>query len=159
MRDDVELDSLGQWAALPNGHNVPLLDAKAGAAMCVDVLVALLETAILLDVVEVVPPDDNGALHLSRSDEALEDLAADGNVAREGALLVHVVPLDRSVRGLNSQPNVLDPAHGLVLLCSGVALAGDEDGILGLVCLFVLCRVPPPHESLSNMMWAHHGGE
>jgi hypothetical protein len=153
MRDDIELHSFGQRAALPDGHNVTLFDTEARTAVSVDVLVTLLETTVLLDVVKVVPPHDNCALHLGGSDKALEDLAADGHVASEGALFVNIVPLDGGVRGLDSQSYVLDPTHGLNLLRSGVTLAGDEDGILRLVCLFVLYRVPPPHESLSNMMW------
>ncbi len=64
MGHDIELDCLGQRTALSNGHDVPLLHWETGAAMSVDVLVTLLETTVLLDVVEVVPAYDDGALHL-----------------------------------------------------------------------------------------------
>ena len=146
MGDDVELDSLGQGTALSDGHDVTLLHVEARAAVSVDGLVTLLETTVLPDVVKVVAPHDDGVLHLGGRDEALEDLSADGNVPGEGALLVDVVTLDGGVGGLDAQTDVLHPTHGLNLLGIDVALAGDEDGILGLVCLFVLYREPPPHE-------------
>jgi len=145
--DNVELDSLGQRTALSNGDNISLLDSEAGTAMGVDVLMTLLETTVLLDVVKVIPADDNGTLHLGGDDESLKDLSADGNISGEGALLVDVVSLDGSIGGLDAKTDVLDPTHGLHLLGDDIALAGDEDGILGLVCLFVLYREPPPHDN------------
>ncbi|KAL7554901.1 hypothetical protein ACHAWF_018449 [Thalassiosira exigua] len=153
---DVELDGLGQGTALPDGHDVALLHSEAGAAVSVDVLVTLLETAVLLDVVEVVPPHDDGALHLGGGDESLEDFPADGDVAGEGALLVHVGAFDGRVGGLDAEADVLDPAHGLHLLSVDIALARDENGILGLVGLFVLYRAPPPHDNGAHDVISHH---
>ena len=49
---------------------------------------SLLRT-VLGDVVEVVPSDDEGTGHLGGDNTASEDTATDGNVAREGALLVY----------------------------------------------------------------------
>ena len=43
---------------------------------------------VLGDVVEVVAADDDGAGHLGGDDTAGEDAATDGDIAREGALLV-----------------------------------------------------------------------
>ena len=48
---------------------------------------SLLRT-VLGDVVEVVASDDEGAGHLGGDDTAGEDAATDGDIAREGALLV-----------------------------------------------------------------------
>ena len=45
---------------------------------------------VLLDVVQVVATDDDGALHLGGLDDARQDATADGHVAGEGALLVDV---------------------------------------------------------------------
>jgi len=146
MSDNIELHSLGQGTALSNGHNISLLNSEGWCAVGVDVLVTLLETTVLLDVVKVVATDDDGALHLGGDDEPLEDLATDGNVTGEGALLVDVVALDRGVGGLDTQADILDPAHRFHLPGVG-ALAGDEDGILALVSLLVLYRVPPPHDN------------
>ena len=52
------------------------------------VLVTFLEPVVLLDVVEVVPPDDDCPLHLHLGDGAGQDAATDRHVAGEGALLV-----------------------------------------------------------------------
>ena len=57
------------------------------------VLVPLLEPVVLLDVVQVVPPDDAGAVHLQLGDDAGQDAPADGHLAGEGALLVNVLTL------------------------------------------------------------------
>merc|ERR1719231_2234763 len=62
--------------------------------MSSNVVVALLETVVLLDVVKVVTADDDGALHLGGLDNALEDTAADRHIAGEGALLVDIVAGD-----------------------------------------------------------------
>jgi len=57
------------------------------------VLVSLLEAVILLDVVQVIPSDDAGPVHLELGDDARQDAAANADVAGEGALLVDVVSL------------------------------------------------------------------
>ena len=51
----------------------------------------LLEPVVLLDVVQVVPPDDARLVHLQLGDDTGQDPAADGHLADEGALLVDVV--------------------------------------------------------------------
>ena len=147
MGHDIEFDGLGQRTALSDGHDVTLLHWETGAAMSVDVLVTLLETTVLRDVVEVVPAYDDGALHLRRDDESLQDLTTDGDVSSEGTLLVDVISLDGGVRGLDAKTDVLYPAHRLDLLGADAALACDEDGILGLVRPFVLYREPSPHDN------------
>jgi len=147
MGNNVELDSLGQRTTLSDGHNISFLNPEAWTAMSMDVLVTLLETTVLLDVVQVIPPHNHSTLHLRRGDKSLQDLSADRHVSSEGALLVNVVSLDGGIRGLDSQTNVLNPTHRLHLFGAGVTLTGDEDSILGLVCIFVLYRVPPPHDN------------
>jgi len=67
-----------------------------------DGVMALLEPVILLDVMQVITTDDDGPLHFSRDDNTLEDSAADGHIAREGALLVDVLTLDGGLRGLEA---------------------------------------------------------
>ena len=146
MGHDIELDSLSQRTALTDGHNVAFLHGETGATMSVDVLVTLLETTVLLDVVEVIPTNDNGALHLRGDDKPLQDLTTDGDVSGEGTLLVNVISLDGGVRGLDAKTDVLYPAHRFDLLGADAALACDEDCILGLVGSFVLYREPSPHD-------------
>jgi len=138
VRDDVEPDRLGQGAALSDRYDVPLLHGEGGGAVHGDVLVALLESAVLLDVVQVIPPDDDGALHLGRYDEPLQDAAADRNVPREGALLVDVISFDGGIGRFDSETDVLEEPHRLLALVPDGALSSDEDRILLLVRLFVL---------------------
>lgn len=57
--------------------------------------VALLETAVLADVMQVVTSDDDRTLHLQLLDDAGEDASADAHVAGERALLVDVGAIDR----------------------------------------------------------------
>jgi hypothetical protein len=64
--------------------------------------VSLLETLVLLDVVQVISAHDNGSSHLGRLDYSLQDSSSDGHVAGEGALLVDVVSLDGLSWGLES---------------------------------------------------------
>jgi len=47
------------------------------------VLVALLETVVLLDIVQVVLTDDDGVLHLGGLDHASDQLATDVHIACE----------------------------------------------------------------------------
>ena len=146
MSNDIELDSLGQRTALSNRHNITLLHGEAGAAMSMNVLMTLLETTVLGNVVKVIPTHDNRALHLGGDDKSLQNLTTDGNVAGEGTLLIDVVSFNGSIGGLDTQTDGLHPAHGLDFFGIDIALARDEDGILGLVGLFVLYREPSPHE-------------
>ncbi len=57
------------------------------------VLVPLLEPVVLLDVVQVVPPDDTGPVHLQLGDDSGQDAATDVHVAGEWTLLVDVLTL------------------------------------------------------------------
>ena len=64
LAEYVEAHGLGQGAALANGDDVTLLDAEARAAVGGQGLMALLEPIVLLDEVEVVTPNNDGAGHL-----------------------------------------------------------------------------------------------
>ena len=70
MSNHIELDCFSQGPTLSDGHNVSLLDREAGAAVRMDVLVAFLETTVLLDVMKVIPPHYDSALHLGGDDDA-----------------------------------------------------------------------------------------
>ena len=61
----VELDSLGECSALADSHDISFLDSwECWGTVSGKVLVSLLESVVLLDVMEVVPSDDDGSLHL-----------------------------------------------------------------------------------------------
>ena len=48
--------------------------------MCGEVVMSLLESVVLLDVVEVISSQDDGSGHLGGENDTLEDTAADGHV-------------------------------------------------------------------------------
>ncbi len=61
----VELNSLGEGSALSDSHDIAFLDSwECWGAVGSKVLVSLLESVVLLDVMEVVSSDDDCSLHL-----------------------------------------------------------------------------------------------
>ena len=58
------------------------------------VLVPLLEPVVFLDVVEVIPADDDGPGHLHLGDGSGQDAPTDRAVAGEGTLLVNERSID-----------------------------------------------------------------
>lgn len=114
--DDVEADGLGEGAALADSDDITNLDVEGGGAVGRDVGVALLETVVLADEVEVVAADDEGAGHLGGLDDTLEDGTTDGNVAGEGALLVNIGALNGGAGGLEAETNVAEVADAATLL-------------------------------------------
>ena len=58
------------------------------------VLVPLLEPVVFLDVVEVIPADDDGPGHLHLGDGSGQDAATDRAVTGEGTLLVNERSID-----------------------------------------------------------------
>ncbi len=72
---------------------------------------SLFESSVLSNVLEVVASANNSSLHLVGDDKALEDTAADGHVASEGALLVNVHTVDGSLGGLEAEADVLVVPH------------------------------------------------
>jgi hypothetical protein len=69
LADHVESDGLRERSALADGHDITNLHTESGRAMGRDGLVALLESVVLLDVVQVITSDDDGAGHLSRDND------------------------------------------------------------------------------------------
>ena len=74
LADHVEADGLGERSALADSDDVTDLDAERGRAVGGERLVALFESVVLLDIVQVVASDDDGALHLGRNDDTPEKL-------------------------------------------------------------------------------------
>ena len=76
-------------------------------------MVSLLETVVLLDVVEVVAANNDGSGHLVGNNHGSKDSTTDRNVASERALLVDV----SSVNGLlwcdETKADVLPPTLSL----------------------------------------------
>lgn len=95
MCDDVETDSLRKRAALSDSDNISVLDREGWGAVSSNILVPLLKTTVLLNVVQVVPSDDDCSLHLGGHDLTDQDSSSDGNISSEGALLVNIASLNR----------------------------------------------------------------
>ena len=111
--------------ALTNGDNIPRLNTdESRAQVGSQVLVPLLVPVVLLDEVQVFPPNDDGALHFGGDDDTGEDTATDVNGrGGEGALFVDVVTFDGFAGGFEAETDVLVPA-----LC-GHLFAGADFGV------------------------------
>ena len=70
-----------------------------------DIVVALLESPVLLDVMQEVVADDDCALHHRGNDHALQDPAANAHVPGEGPLLVNNVALLGLLGALDAETN------------------------------------------------------
>ena len=55
---------------------------------------SLLKSVVLLDVVKVVSPNDDGPLHLLALDNSRQDPPSDADITSERTLLVNVCPLN-----------------------------------------------------------------
>ena len=64
LADNVEADGLGKGSALADSHDISDAKTESGGAVSRDGLVALLESVVLLDKVEIITADDNSVLHL-----------------------------------------------------------------------------------------------
>ncbi len=105
------MDSLGEGTALANQHDISFLDGEGRGYVGRDVAVTLLVPVVLRHIVQVVTTYNHSALHLSRDDNALEDLATDGHARGEGTLAVNVVRLDGLLGSLEAKTNILVVPH------------------------------------------------
>ncbi len=103
-----------------------------------DVAVALLVPVVLGHIVQVVTSDDDGTLHLGGDDDALEDLAADGDAGGEGALAVDVVGLDGLLGSLEAKTDVLVVSDTRGSLLGEQFFGVEEDVVLFLEGTLVL---------------------
>jgi len=100
-----------------------------------DVAVTLLETVVLLDVVQVMLADNAGVGHLGGDNHTLKDTSTDGDVAGERAFLIDESAVLGFRRGLEAKTAIA----GVALL--GVLAGGfraQEDSALLLEGSFVL---------------------
>merc|ERR1719188_1350333 len=147
--EHVEADRLAQRPALAHGQNIALLHVEGRGAVRGQVGVALLKTVELLDVVEIVAPDNDSPLHLARDRHALQNFAADANVPRERALLVDKIAILGLLRRAEAEAHVAPVAKGLLAcLLPEQALRADKycvlllEGLLGLIHGRKRLRVP-----------------
>lgn len=65
---------------------------------------------VLGDKVEIIPANDDSAVHLCRNNTTSQDTTTDRHLARERALLVNISSINGFLRGLVAETNVLVPA-------------------------------------------------
>lgn len=107
--DNIESDCLGEGSALANSDDITDLGSAIGRTqMGGEVVMSLLEPVVLLDVVEIISSQDDGSSHFGGENDTLEDRSTDGHVRGEGALVVDVLALDGSLRGLEAYSNIRD---------------------------------------------------
>jgi len=107
--ENVESYGFGKRSALTNRHYVSTLHVpKSRGKMNRDVAMSFLESVVFLDVVEIIPSDDNRPLHLQLRYHPCQNPTSDRHVPREWTLLVYVRSVDCLPRGLKPKTNRLD---------------------------------------------------
>lgn len=106
--EDVEVDGFSEGPALADDDDVTFLDGEGRGAVHWDISVSLLVSVVFGDVVEIVSSDDDGSLHFCGDHNTLEDLASDGDVGGEGALLIDVFGFDGLFGGFESKADILE---------------------------------------------------
>ena len=139
MGDNIETDSLGKWAALSDRNDITILHIEGRRAVGGNILVSFFVTTVLGNVVQVIPSNDDSSLHLGGHDLSDQNSTTDGNITSEGAFLIDETSFDGSIRCLNSKTDTLDETHRLGTGITYSTLTCNEDRILFLVSLFVLC--------------------
>lgn len=115
--EHIEAHGFREWPALANGHNISSLNvSKARRQMHAQIPVALLETVVLADKVQIITTDHNRPLHLHLTDHSGQDTAADGDVAGEGAFLVDVGAADCLLGGLEAKTDAVVQTQALLLV-------------------------------------------
>merc|ERR1719270_1033861 len=88
----VEFHGLGKRSALSNGEDISNLDiSEAWRQMNRHVLVSLLESVVLLDIMEIITSHHHGSAHLHLGDHSGQNTSTDGNLASKGALFVLIL--------------------------------------------------------------------
>lgn len=70
------------------------------------VTVALLETVILSNIMEVISTDDNGSLHLHFDNCTTKNSTSDGDTAYKRTFLVDIFSLDSLTGNFEAQTNI-----------------------------------------------------
>jgi len=96
-----------------------------------DVLVTLLESTVLLDIVQVISANDDRLRHLCADAHSLEHASSDAHVSGERTFLVNVVSILGRSGGLETKTDVTVESRLLSFSLGKNSLLGtDEDGRL-----------------------------
>jgi len=85
--------------------------------------------SVLLDITEIVTTDNDGALHLSGNHQTLQNSSTNGNRGSERTLLINVLSVNSSLRGLDAQTHISVPTL-IGLLTKEMDLAVREHFLL-----------------------------
>lgn len=104
---DVEPHCLAERSAFSNCNDVTYSHVpEAWREVDRHVLMSLLKTVVLADVMQVIPPDDNGPLHLHLGHHTGQNPASDGHVSSERAFLINISAFNSISGGFEAQANV-----------------------------------------------------
>jgi len=107
--NDVESDGLRDWSALTNSDDVTGSNTRESwGEMGSKVMMSLLESVILLDVMEVISSEGNSTGHLSAKNDTFENSTSDGSGGSEWALFVNISSLHGGNWGLETYNECLD---------------------------------------------------
>ena len=132
--------------ALANRNNISLLHVEARRTMSGNVAMSLLVTtaqnrherlpSVLLDITQVITAHNNSTLHLGGNDQSLQNRSTNSHIRGERTLLIDILSVNSSSRGLNSQANVSIPT--LVSLLAKKMDLTIREFILLLECSLIL---------------------
>ena len=117
-------------------HITDLGSGESWGQMGWEVVMSLLESVVLLDVVQVISSQDDGSAHFVREDDTLEDSASDGHVRGEWALVINVVAFDGGSWGLEACKTMR--YYSLLTETDLLVESGAGDGLLSKNFLGVL---------------------
>ena len=102
-------NSLGDWSALSDGKDISNSDSlESWGKMSGKIVMSLLESVILLDVMEVISSEGNSTGHLSAKNDTFENSTSDANGGGEWALFIDVSSLDGGLWGFETYIECLD---------------------------------------------------
>ena len=92
--------------------------------------------SVLLDITQVITAYNNSTLHLGGDDQSLQNRSTNSHIRGERTLLIDILSVNSSSRGLNSQANVSIPT--LVSLLAKKMDLTIREFILLLECSLIL---------------------
>jgi len=107
---------------------VSLVQSEARGAVAGNISMAFLEPVVFLNVVQIIPSDDDSPLHFGGLDDAFQNAASNMDIAGERALLIHIHTVDGGWRGLEAQTNSF-VGQSLYLFEDGGIYGTDGEGV------------------------------
>jgi hypothetical protein len=113
--EDIEANSFRKRTTLASSDDVSVFDFEGRRAVDGSVGVALFETVVLLDVMQIVTTNHNGASHLGRDHHTFNNTTTDRNVASERTLLINIFTFNSLLRSCEAKTYILVPSQTRLL--------------------------------------------